>query len=291
MNQTTIAIPEASYYSLDSAGTTGSLFVTSNTSLYVTTSSSIDYGSIDYDNGDDGDSSDSKYIKRKRSAIRTAKKKKGSTIDANNKRLRIKNLVKPIVVFKFLKENFKPIERRVLNSRLERISQILESTAITNQIALKEKIEEKFAKLIREQEMFSCGFDKFFERSILQAFVDSVKEKAIKITPIKNYIRLIPKKVREKMDIAREKNLFDDYVVIHCDPENKAIEKTQEEKKDPILCGVIKQSSRYYLIGDWQDELCDLTMDTILDHLGLEEDDVTFPDNVEASLLEILNGD
>lgn len=283
MNQTTIAIPEASYYSLDSTGTTGSLFVTSNTSLYVTTS-------IDYDNDSNSDS-DNKYIKRRQSAIRTAKKKKGSIIDANNKRLRIKNLVKPIVVFKFLKENFKPIERRVLNSRLERISQILESTAITNQIALKEKIEEKFAKLLREQEMFSCGFDKFFERSILQAFVDSVKEKAIKITPIKNYIRLIPKKVREKMDIAREKNLFDDYVVIHCDPENKAIEKTQEEKKDPILCGVIKQSSRYYFIGDWQDELCDLTMDTILDHLGLEEDDVTFPDNVEASLLEILNGD
>ena len=283
MNQTTIAIPEASYYSLDSTRTTGSLFVTSNTSLYVTTS-------IDYDNDSNSDS-DNKYIKRRQSAIRTAKKKKGSIIDANNKRLRIKNLVKPIVVFKFLKENFKPIERRVLNSRLERISQILESTAITNQIALKEKIEEKFAKLLREQEMFSCGFDKFFERSILQAFVDSVKEKAIKITPIKNYIRLIPKKVREKMDIAREKNLFDDYVVIHCDPENKAIEKTQEEKKDPILCGVIKQSSRYYFIGDWQDELCDLTMDTILDHLGLEEDDVTFPDNVEASLLEILNGD
>lgn len=254
---------------------TSSLFFSTDNDTSVSISST--YNFVEYEKRD------SDYIKR---AIRIPKKKKG--IINNDKRERIKNLLKPIVVFKFLKDRFKPVERKELTSRLEKISSILESTAITNQIALKEKIKEKFGKIIREQEMISCGFDKFFEAEILQAFVDSVKDKAIKITHVKNYIRLIPKVVRERMEIAQEKRLFDDYVVIHCDLENKAIEKTQEEKKDPILCGVIKESSRYYFIGDWQDELCDLTMDTILEHLGLDESDITLPDDVEASLLELI---
>ena len=221
-------------------------------------------------------------------AIRIPKKQKGSIVDVNHPEYRIKNLLKPVVVFKFLKDRFKPMERRELSRRLEKVASILESTAITNQFALRKKIQEKFGKLLREQEMIACGFDKYFEKEILQAFVESVQNRIIKITPIKNYIRLIPKDARERMEIAREKMLFDDFVVIHTDPDNKAVEKTQAEKKDPILCGVIKESARYYFIADWQDELCDLTMDTILEHLGLDESDFTLTKSVEAALLELL---
>lgn len=288
MNAVKFSVPEASTYSLESSSTTSSIFSTPSTSLYVTSDYSSNWEDYSDENSDNNVTGSVKFVTRKRSAIRTAKKKRGSLLDANNPRHRVKGLLRPIVVFKFVKDRFKRIESRILGERLERIAQILEATTVTNQIALREKIESKFAKLIREQEMYACGFDKFFEREILQAFVDSVKDRAIKITPIKNYTRLIPKNVRERMEIAKEKKLFDDFVVIHTDPENKAVEKTEEEKKDPILCGVIKQSSRYYFVGDWEDELCNLTMDTILSHLGLDEDDVSLPEDVEASLIEML---
>jgi hypothetical protein len=273
------AIPSGSVYSTTSSAWTFSTI--GETSINITSSSSYVYDEKD----EDSKPGNGKYVKR---AFRLPKKKKGETNDENHPSHRIRNLLKPIVVFKFVKDRFKTMERKELSSRLEQVCSILESTAVTNQIALREKIQEKFGKFLREQEMIACGFDKYFEKEILQAFVDSVKCKAIKITPIKNYTRLIPKDVREQMQIAREKTLFDDFVVIHTDPENKAVEKTLEEKKDPILCGVIRESSRYYYIGDWQDELCDLTMDTILKHLGLEESDVTLPQDVESALLEIL---
>ncbi|MDD5650695.1 MAG: hypothetical protein PHF86_09840 [Candidatus Nanoarchaeia archaeon] len=274
-------IPSGSHY-VSSASTSGtfSFFTPSDTSIYV--ADSINYSD---DESDKSDNDGKKWVKR---AIRLPKKQKGAIQDANHPRNRIKNLLKPVVVFKFLKDRFKPMERRELSQRLEKVASILESTAITNQIALKEKIHEKFGKFLREQEMIACGFDKYFEKEILQAFVESVQNRIIKITPIKNYIRLIPKDIRERMEVAREKMLFDDFVVIHTDPDNKAVEKTQAEKKDPILCGVIKESTRYYFVGDWQDALCDLTMDTILEHFGLDEGDVTLTQDVEAALLEIL---
>jgi len=269
-------IPSGSYYIQNSEETTSLSLGYNDTNLYIASQTIVPNYFL---------KKDDRYIKR---AIRLSKKQKCSLDDENNPRNRIKGLLKPIVVFKFIKSRFKPIERKELTSRLEKICSILESTSLTNQIALKEKIEEKFGKLIREQEMISCGFDKYFEKQILQEFVNSVKDKAIKITPIKNYTRLIPKDVRDQMGIAKEKMLFDDFVVIHCDPENKSVEKTLEEKKDPILCGIIKQSDRYYFVGDWQDEFCDLTMDTILKALDLDEDDVTLPQDVESALLSVL---
>lgn len=284
-----LTVPEASVYSLDRTGSVYS-FTTPSTSLYVTSSYDIDVtGTTIWAESNDGDNlDDCKYVKRRHGAIRLPKKTKGSVLEANHPRHRIKNLLKPIVVFKYVKDRFKIIERRVLSARLERVAQMLESTKVTNQIALREKIEEKFSRFLREQEMIACGFDKYLEKEILQAFVDSVKDKIIKITPVKNYVRLIPKDVRKRMETAEKKKLFDDFVIIHCDPENKAVEKTQEEKKDPILCGVIRQSPRYYFVGDWKDELCDLTMDSVLEHLGLDEDEVTLPEDVETALMEIL---
>jgi hypothetical protein len=257
------------------------VYTPGDTSLYITSGYST--VPIEYANGN----VDKNIVYRKR-AIRTPRKKPGDITNANDPKNRIKNLLKPIVVFKFTKDRFRMLERKELTARLEKVSQILESTHITNQIALRDKIQDKFGKFLREQEMITCGFTKYLEREILQAFIDSVKDKAIKITPVKNYIRLIPKDVKESMEIAKDKKLFDDFVVIHCDPENKAIEKTREEKKDPILCGVIKESPRYYFVGDWQDELCDLTMDQILEKLDLTEEDVSLPEDVETALLEIL---
>jgi hypothetical protein len=257
------------------------VYTGASSSIYITSALTTEFP-VEYTSDNN-----TQYVYRKH-AFRTPKKKKGDLVDVNNPRHRIKNLLKPIVVFKFLKEGFKPIERKNLSNRLEKACQILESTSITNQIALREKIQAKFGKFLREQEMIACGFTMFLEREILQTFVDSVREKVVKITPIKNYVRLIPKEVKAKMEIAQERRLFDDYVVIHCDPENKAVEKTIEEKKDPILCGVIKESSRYYFVGDWMDEICDITMDSLLEHLGLDEEDVSLPNDVETALLEIL---
>jgi hypothetical protein len=65
--------------------------------------------------------------------------------------------------------------------------------------------------------------------------------------------------------------IFDNYVVLHYDPDGKATQMTEAEiaaKKDPILFGVIQHRRRLYFIADWVDEQCDLTLDQIADTLG-----------------------
>ena len=67
--------------------------------------------------------------------------------------------------------------------------------------------------------------------------------------------------------------LFDNYVILHYDPDNKATtpkarEVELEKRKDPILFGVVKSTRNLYFVADWKDELCDLTIQDIVNKLG-----------------------
>jgi len=228
------------------------------------------------------------YVTRRQSAIRVPKKKRGDTTDANSSKNRLK-LLQPIAVFHFVKKRFNILEQRKLSLRFERICQLLETANACNQIALKDKINDKFGRFIREQEMIACGFKQYIEKDDLQRFINiCAKPDVIKLTKIKNYIRIIPKNVRQRLEKARKAQLFDEFVVLHTDPENKAIEKTKEEKKDPVLFGVITESSRYYVVGDWTDEYCDITMDKILNALDYDKEDTILDQDVEKALLETI---
>jgi hypothetical protein len=68
--------------------------------------------------------------------------------------------------------------------------------------------------------------------------------------------------------------IFDNYVILHFDPEGKSTQLTEEEirrKKDPILFGVFGESRRLYFIGDWKDEFCDLTLEELIKTLSTED--------------------
>lgn len=226
------------------------------------------------------------YVYRKPSAFRKSKKIKGDLTSANDPKNRIK-VLPPVAVFQFVKKRFTLLEQSKLSVRLERVCQLLEIAKDCNQIALQDKINEKFGRFLKEQEMISCGFTQFIEKEYLQMFVNRCsKQNVLKLTKLKNYIRLIPKDIRKRLEKAQKTNLFDDYIILHTDPDNKAVEKTKEEKKDPILFGIIAESNRYYVIGDWVDEFCDITMDKIIATLDLEQNDVTLETNVENAFLE-----
>jgi|GEM_PF-5218905 len=256
-------------------GTNTSIVISNSTAATITNTASL------YITGEDGNN----YVYRKSS--RQTKKKRGDKSGANSKYDRLK-VLKPVVAFRYVKGRFNLLQQRKLSSRLERVCKMLETAKTCNQIALRDKIMDKFGQFLREQEMIACGFNQFIEKKILQAFVDSCEKKVIKLTKVQNYIRVIPKSVRAKLERARKAKLFDEYLVLHTDPDDKSVEKTREEKKDPILFGVIAESTRYYVIDDWEDEFCDITMDKIMDTLGLEDEEVELDENVEKALLELL---
>lgn len=99
----------------------------------------------------------------------------------------------------------------------------------------------------------------------------------MKLTYIKNFIKVIPQDVCELKKQADELKVFDNYVVMHYDYNDNSTSDTKAEtakKKDPILFGLIQNSRKLYYIGDWIDDYCDLTLDVIIRKLGKKNNPV-----------------
>lgn len=84
---------------------------------------------------------------------------------------------------------------------------------------------------------------------------------------MKNYPREIPD---EMIDVVQKtKGLFDEFYVLFTDYSGE-LEKEVEKERDPILFGGFCTKSRdivadrFYYLGDWIDEYCDLTLDKLV---------------------------
>lgn len=79
--------------------------------------------------------------------------------------------------------------------------------------------------------------------------------------------------------LADKLHVFDNYCILHYDPEKKSYQMTVEErererikKNDPILFGILRGSRDLYYIADWIDETCDLTLDKFIKTLDEKEE-------------------
>lgn len=113
-------------------------------------------------------------------------------------------------------------------------------------------------------------------------------EKGVTLTWIKNFPRPIPDDVAKKKLEADSLHVFDNYVILHYDPQGKVYAKTQEEKEkerakkaDPIMFGVIWESRDLYYIADWTDQYCDLTLDKFLEVSGLLRQDLQIDEKIQ----------
>ena len=123
-----------------------------------------------------------------------------------------------------------------------------------------------------------------------EQLVDFVKktEKGVQLCYIKNFVRPIPQEVIDKKKQADELLVFDNYCVLHYDPEKKSFKQTEAEKEaerkkkaDPILFGMISGSTNLYYITDWIDEYCDLTLDEFIKVSGLEKQDISITEKIK----------
>jgi hypothetical protein len=138
------------------------------------------------------------------------------------------------------------------------------------QTALAEQLKKNRDVMEVEMALVHSTFRTFITEEKLVQFVQESK-RGIRLDWIENFTRLIPRDVLEKKEEADLLEVFDNYVVLHYDPNGRSTEMTEAEKaraKDPILFGVSRRSRRLYFIGDWKDELCDLTMEDIIQKFG-----------------------
>lgn len=140
------------------------------------------------------------------------------------------------------------------------------------QVSLKERLLKNLNVVRAEIALIDNSITKFVsEEQLVDLYQQSNISQNLKLTWIKNFVKIIPTnilEIKEKVDVLE---IFDNYVILHYDPNNDATSMTEEEielKKDPILFGVFKDSRKLYYIADWVDEYCDLTLEKMFNLLG-----------------------
>lgn len=173
-----------------------------------------------------------------------------------------------------LKQQKQVIEDAELQRVYENAQVFANKYAETGQTEALKKLIFVLQTVTKERELLKLGFNQFIYKDAIDAYIDQVSVKPIKITELCNYVRDIPQEIVDKVKLT--KGIFDEFFVVYTDytsKEDRRVEAAKRER-DPILFGVFLDrnahvcNERFYYIGDWIDEYCDLTFDRMLTDLG-----------------------
>ena len=186
-----------------------------------------------------------------------------------------------IQFFANIKATYKESAEGYIN-RIEKYLIALHNAKAVGQTALYEKLVREMITNKYESFLAAEGYYHVVTEEQMVDFINKT-EKGIAIDYLSNFVRPIPADVIEKINKASELEVFDNYVIVHYDPDGKGRQDTAKEeykKRDPIVFGVIAGSSKLYYITDWIDDYCDLTLEKFVDTLKITKDDLVI-DEIE----------
>ena len=140
----------------------------------------------------------------------------------------------------------------------------------SGQIAAQKKLMFHLDIIERERQLLKLGVDTFVYKSDVDDYIHMVKDRVVKIQELENYQRRIPEEIIQRIEAC--KGIFDKMYVVFTDytkREERRVEAIRREH-DPILFGTFQDQQtltvveRFYFIGDWVDEYCDLTLDKMV---------------------------
>lgn len=236
-----------------------------------------------FDNDSVTEISSKSPFKKTRSRIRTWIGKRLGFIRPEAKKEQLWGDVDPIQIFLQVRKSCTEVQD--YTKRLQVFDVKLEKAKENGQTALAEKLEKARAVVNYESMLRAAGFLTVLTEEKVIEFALKCK-KGLELTWIANFVRPIPDSVAERKRQADDLCVFDNYVVLHYDPSQKAFALTvaeEEAKKDPILFGVIRDVRKLYFIGDWKDAECDLTMDEISSVMGWSGPDTIAEDPTSES--------
>jgi hypothetical protein len=157
----------------------------------------------------------------------------------------------------------------VVDGRARGYEAALERARQTGQKALAEQLEAGIEAVRAETQLHAMGLTRVLTEETLVDFVKK-SPRGLRLDWIRNFTRVVPDDVLTAKVECDKRGIFDNYVVLHYDPEAKSWAETEAEKnarKDPILFGVVEGRRVLYFVGEWVDEYCDLSLDQIADVL------------------------
>lgn len=151
----------------------------------------------------------------------------------------------------------------------------------------------------KEREIVSLGIDTFVYRDDIEEFIENIAKDMVKIQDLESYEREIPDDVVAKLETVREK--FDQFYIVFTDYTGRVEKQVAKSRrdKDPILFGTFQDQTsrtvidRFYFIGDWEDEYCDLTLDKMVNEVAKAKNkniaiDIKTPEDIEALEKQLL---
>lgn len=150
---------------------------------------------------------------------------------------------------------------------------LLQKAMITNQVSAAKKLVFHLETIDKERELVKMGIDTFVYKDDIEEFIDNVSKNTVKIIELERYEREIPDEIVEV--ISKTSHLFDKLYVVFTDYTGKVEKEALKERKekDPILFGTFQNKEnrvvidRFYYLGDWEDEYCDLTLDKMVSEM------------------------
>lgn len=176
----------------------------------------------------------------------------------------------PQEYFDAVKEMKKLIDDDKLKAIYDNCLELLNKYKITGQTKAIRKLLFHLECIEKERNIVKMGINTFVYRDDIEYYISNVASDVVKIMDIESYEREIPDEIVEV--IAGVKDKFDQLYIVFTDYTGKVERQIKEERraKDPILFGTFQNSEtrsvidRFYYLGDWIDEYCDLTLDKMV---------------------------
>ena len=178
-------------------------------------------------------------------------------------------VITPSQYFDYLKGAKNVITTEVLKDSYDVFLKLAEKYNKLGQVESLKKLSFLADTLIKEEKLIEMGITTYVYKDTIEDYIEHVADKTVKIVELSRYMREVPDELVDT--IEKTKELFDEFYVVFTDYTGKEERKVEKERrdKDPILFGVFKNrtnvSDRFYFLGDWVDEYCDLTLDKMIE--------------------------
>lgn len=176
----------------------------------------------------------------------------------------------PQQYFDAVKERKHSIDDEQLKAVYDNCLELLNKYKITGQVKGIEKLMFHLSCIEKEREIVKLGINTFVYRDDIEFYISNVASDVVKIIDLESYEREIPDEIVDI--ISQVKDKFDQLYIVFTDYTGKVERQITNERraKDPILFGTFQNGKtrsvvdRFYYLGDWVDEYCDLTLDKMV---------------------------
>lgn len=201
--------------------------------------------------------------------------------------------ITPLELMKMIKSSKEKTTEESLINFYNVCLQKLDKYITTGQVDAAKKVKFLIDNVEKEKKLLELGINTFVYFKDISDYIENVKDKQLSIIELSRYEREVPDEIADVVAMCKQNDLFDEYMVLFTDYNKEMSKKTrkQDREKDPILFGIFLNKDkdtacpRFYYLGDWEDEHCDLTLERMLAKIG---DDKAHKVEAPAKTLEEL---